>query len=60
MSILNKVKRLYIVSGNTLNGEKQWNDKFSGPNSCGVATEFCGKNYFDLNDQKSDENGPIL
>ena len=43
-----------------MNGEKQWNDKFNGPNSCSVATEFCGKNYFDLNDQKSDENGPIL
>ena len=29
-------------------------------NSCCVATRFCGKNYFDLIDQKSDENGRIL
>ena len=29
-------------------------------NSCGVATGFCGKNFFSLIDQKSDENGRIL
>ena len=29
-------------------------------NSCGVATGFCGKNSFNLIDQKSDENGRIL
>ena len=29
-------------------------------NSCGAASGFCGKNYFDLIDQKSDENGRIL
>ena len=28
--------------------------------SCGAATEFCGKNYFYLIYQKSDENGRIL
>ena len=52
----------------SLNDEKQWKDQFNGPlffshgktNSCGVATGFCGKNSFDLIDQKSDKNGFIL
>ena len=29
-------------------------------NSCDIGTRFCGKNSFDLIDQKSDENGRIL
>ena len=52
----------------SLNDEKQWKDEFNDPlffshsktNSCGVATGFCGKNSFDLIDQKSDENERIL
>ena len=51
-----------------VNDKKQWKEEFNGPlffshgktNSCGVATGFCGKNSFDLIDQKSDENGSIL
>ena len=58
MSILNNEK----------NNGKQWKDEFNGPpffshgktNSCSVATGFCGKNSFDLIDQKSDEKGRIL
>ena len=52
----------------SLNDKKQWKDDFNGPlffthrkaNSCGAAIGFCGKNYLDLIDQKSDENGRIL
>ena len=59
---------LFQETHSSLNDEKQWKDEFNGPlffshgktNSCGVATGFCGKNSFDLIDQKSDENGRIL
>ena len=44
------------------------NEEFNGPlffshsktNSCGIATGFCGKNYFNLIDQKNDEDGRNL
>ena len=59
---------LFQETHSLLNDKRQWKDEFNGPlffshcktNSCGVATGFCGKNYFDLINQISDENGPIL
>ena len=59
---------LFQKSHYSLNDEKQWKYEFNGPllfshgkaNSCRVSTGFCGKNFFDLIDRKSDENERIL
>ena len=50
---------LFQETHSSLNEEKQWKDEFNGrlffshgkTNSYGVATEFCGKNSFDLIDE---------
>ena len=59
---------MFQETHSSLNDEKQWKDEFN----CGkisfdliqilavLQTGFCGKNSFDLIDQRSDENGRIL
>ena len=59
---------MFQETHSSVNDEKPWKDNFNDPlffshrntNSCGVATEFCANIFFDLIDQKSDENERII